>query len=441
MKMLYSRFLKYIVLPIADKSMKTSVSYYYHQIQNMNSYSPQEINEWQNDKIRKLIAFVYNNTKYYRILFNKHGIIPEDIKTIDDLKYIPILTKKEIRNNFNDIISTNIKNIPHKKSATGGSTGDPLVYWLDHNSWSYSNANIIYNWERVGYNYGEKYIALGSTSLFVDKKSSIKHQIYYKLKNKIGLNGINMSHDVCREYADLIQKKNIQYIYGYASAIYLFAKYLVETNTQLEIYCCFTTSERLTDIYRETISKAFKCKIVDCYGAHDGGLTAFSHVEGYFEVGYNCIVRQDNPDNNGIGPALLTDLTNYAMPLINYKIGDELQIQSEKNKNYPYNGQIINKVMGRTSDVIHLENGSVLTGPGFTILFKDIPVEHYCIEKIGHNSIKCKMKKLSTFAVDHEKIIYQTLKKQMGPESKIYFEYTDEIELTKSGKRQYFKNN
>ena len=302
-----------------------------------------------------------------------------------------------------------------------------------------SNANTIINWEKVGYNYGDQYIALGSSSLFVNKKPSLKHQIYYRLKNKIGLNGINMSDGVCKDYIALIRKKKIRFIYGYASSIYLLAKYARAYNQELKIHACYPTSEVLTDRFRKTIQEAFKCEIMDCYGAHDGGITAFATEKDFFEVGYNCLVRVENPDQNGLGSALLTDLFNYAMPLINYKLGDEIQIDTSKNKDSPYNGQIINSVLGRTSDFIQLENGRILTGPGFTILFKDLPVEYYCIAKSGVNSIKCSIVKLPGFEQHHEDLVKATFYKQTGENTNFTIDYTNEICLTKSGKRKYFK--
>jgi len=325
------------------------------------------------------------------------------------------------------------------KSATGGSTGDPMIYLQDNSSWSVCNANNIIHWERTGYRYGDKFIALGSTSLFINKQASFKHIIYYKLKNKIALSGINMSDEVCNDYCELIRERKINYIYGYASSIYLLAKYVLNNNINLNIKSCFPTSEVLKDVYRETIKNAFNCNIIDCYGANDGGITAFSHAEGFYEVGYNCIVRIEDPDEDGKGAALLTDLFNYAMPFINYEIGDIIQINPSVNKEYKYNGQIINQILGRTSELIKLGNGRILTGPGFTILFKDIPVDYYCIEKVNDYSIICWLIKLPLFNEEHEKLIYETLRKQCGKEITILIKETDKPFLSPSGKALYFK--
>lgn len=441
MNRLYTTILKIILLPLADKALKTSISSKLNQIKQMQKLSSEEINSWQNIKLQELIKHAYKHTKYYKNLFDSLQIKQDSIKTVKDLQKLPILTKQDIINNYKDLIPDNLKTIPHKQSSTGGSSGDPLKFLLDYNSWSYSNANTIYNWEKTGYKYGNTHIALGSTSLFIDKETSFKHKIYYKLKNKVGLNGVNMSSEVCKEYVSLIRKKKIFYIYGYASSIYLLAKWVIENKEDVSIKVCFTTSEILTSSFKETILRAFNCKILDCYGASDGGITAFDHLGGYFEVGYNCILRLDENETSNQGSALLTDLLNYAMPLINYKLGDELVLNDKKNSKHTYNGQTINQVIGRTSDLIQLSNGNILTGPGFTILFKDIPVDYYCIEKVNDNTIKCYIKKLSNYKSTHEEIINSTFKKHMGINTNFSIEYTDNIKYSSSGKRLYFIDN
>jgi phenylacetate-CoA ligase len=436
-----SWFLKKLVLPFADKTMGTSISTKLKQICKMREWGKDEIEAWQNQKLYELTQHAYHHTRYYKRLFDKLGIKPTDIQTKSDLNKLPKLTKKDIRENLQDLIPDNIESIAYKKASTGGSTGEPLKYYLDLNSWSFSNANTILNWEKAGYRYGDKYVALGSTSLFVEKKKSLKHFIYYKIKNKISLNGVNMSDEVCEHYVGLINEKKVKFIYGYASSIYLLAKFIIRKELKLDISTCFTTSEVLTNEYRTTIKKAFDSHIVNCYGAHDGGITAFSHKNGFFEVNYNSLLSYDIKDKqNTVGSLSVTDLFNKSLPMINYEIGDEVLVKSELNESYNYNGQILNEVLGRTTDIIELENGNVLTGPGFTILFKDIPVEYYFIEKVGVNQINCHIKKLESYDNKHEDLIMSTLKNQMGEKSIINILYTEKIFRRKSGKQKFFKS-
>lgn len=429
---------KNLIIPLADKIMHTSIKKSYNQILGMHKWNSSEVTEWQNNRLLKLIDYAYKNTEYYKELLDSSGIIPSDIKTTNDLKYIPILTKSVLRDNFSKFISKEINNIPHIKGHTGGSTGNPSPYYQSRNSWSFINANTWYNWEKMGYKYSEPFLALGSSSLYVAHKSSIKHIIYYKLKGKIAVNGINISDSTCASYIELINKKKIRFLYGYASSLYLLAQYVLKYGLKVEIKCCFPTSEVLTKQYRETIQNAFKCNIMDCYGANDGGVNAFSFVPGFYEVGYNSIVRLSDNSNNTSGDALLTDLFNIATPLINYQVGDQIIIDQKNNETYAYNGQVINGILGRTSDIITLGNGRKLTGPGFTILFKDIPVEYYCIEKVTDYELICWIIKLSSFNDQHKKLILDTIAKQAGNDIKISIKDISSPFLSKSGKRIYF---
>jgi len=134
----------------------------------------------------------------------------------------------------------------------------------------------------------------------------------------------------------------------------------------------------------------------------------------------------------------LTDLFNIATPLINYQVGDQIVIDQRTNASYVYNGQIINGILGRTSDIIILGNGRKLTGPGFTILFKDIPVEYYCIEKVSDYELICWLIKLDSFNDQHDKLILNTIGKQAGSDIKISIKEISMPFLSKSGKRIYF---
>jgi phenylacetate-CoA ligase len=433
---LYSSILKHAIIPVSDLVMGTSITSSARLLTRLKSFTPEEVRDWQLKRLSELLKHAYDNTFWYRQVFKDSGITPGDIRSLEDLVKLPVLSKEQVREKNKELIPINISSFRYKNSATGGSTGDPLKYLLDYRSWSMVNANSILNWERTGYHYGDKYIALGSSYLYVEKQRSLAHSIYYRLKSKTGLNGINMSDETCERYVSLIRERRIHYIYGYASSIYLLAKYVLEKGYNTDIRACFPTSEVLTERYRDTIARAFRCKILDCYGANDGAVTAFAHQEGIYEVGYNTIIRTQDYEEPGCGPALLTDLFNYTMPLINYRLGDEIRLDLSGNNSY--NGQVISKVLGRTSDIIELGNGRRLTGPGFTILFKDLPVEHYFIKLTGVNSVECRIVRLPGFGEEHESLIASIFRKQMGEGTEFKIVYTTEIPLSTGGKRLYF---
>ena len=432
-----------VLFPIVDLKYRTHFPYWYKQINKMISWTPNEILKWQTIGTQNLIQTAYNHSKYYHDLFIQNGLKPEDIKTINDLEKIPPLNKEIILSKFDDILLDNHQEYHFKKASTGGSTGNPTQYIKDNESWGFDNAFNTIMWKRTGYNYGDKYLALGSASLFPTNKRSILHEWYYKLKGKIPFNAMNLSEEKLGECVKMIIDNDIHYIYGYASSIYLLAKYISEKGMKdkVQIKACFPTSEILTETYRESIQNTFNCIIDDAYGANDGGVNAHK-INGDigYKVGYNCIVqiRPHNNLNPHFGTALLTDITNVVFPFIRYELGDELELG--KHNDLFFNGQILNKVIGRTSDVIELENGSILTSPGFTILFKDLHVKAYRIYKSNPMEITVVLVKLPNFNEIEERLIKDTILKNAGKDVHVILRYEDSIITKKNGKNLFFLN-
>lgn len=426
------------ILPISDLKFKTQIHGWYKSINSMQKWSPEKIKSWQQAKLHDLLTTAYDHSCYYHELFDKIGIKPNDIKSIEDLKIIPPLTKEIIRERMDDILLDTKDNYNYKLGATGGSTGNPTKYYKDNNSWGFDNAYNITMWKQTGYRYGDKFLALGSSSIFPTNKKSFVHDLFYRMKGKTPFNAMNMSDEILENCLNVILENKIHYIYGYASSIFLLAKYVIDKKYQnkLSIKACFPTSEILTDTYRNVIKQAFNCSILDSYGAHDGGIVAHNLGDG-FKVGYNCIVQLKDKENNQ-GSALLTDLTNMVFPFIRYELGDELKMGQGYNSFF--NGQVIEKVIGRTSDIIELSNGRKLTGPGFTILFKDLNIIGYRILKTGPLELTIEIVKNQNYTEAEEKLIIDTLHKHAGADCSIKIVYVEEISKRANGKNLFFLN-
>tara|TARA_Y100001935_G_C17307058_1_gene513011 strand:+ start:469 stop:1770 length:1302 start_codon:yes stop_codon:yes gene_type:complete len=425
---------RYFLLPIADRVMGTKINFYLKAINKMNTWSESKITDWQNQRFVELIKHSYEKSKYYNNLFKTLKLNPSDFNSKEDILKLPPLTKKIIRRHMNDILPSNLKNYKFKKGQTGGSTAEPLRFLQDLRSWSYCYANSMYYWSKLGYEIGDKYVALGSRSIIPDVKTSIKHKIYYSLKGKISKSAMNLSESKLEEYLDFIEKNNITFIYGYASGIYLLAKKAIELNFNKKIINgCITTSELLLPDYKKTIIEAFDCNIIDAYGAADGGITAFKYNNNKFEVGYNCIVDVGDSDSDSSN-LYVTDLLNFSFPFLRYEVGDSGVVGKDKS----YNGQVINKLLGRIPEIIKLENGSTLIAPGFTVLFGGLNVKSYRIIKEGENSIRIDIVKDFKYCQEDEQKILKSFKSHAGEDCIILLNYLENFDLTNSGKRNYF---
>ena len=90
-------FLIHGVYPVSDLLFHTHVSRWFSRIKRMLVWRPEQISDWQTQRMRELVANAYQYSPYYRQLFDSLSLKPEDIRTVGDLEKIPPLTKEIIR--------------------------------------------------------------------------------------------------------------------------------------------------------------------------------------------------------------------------------------------------------------------------------------------------------------------------------------------------------
>ena len=429
-----------VVLPIAEKIKGTNSTYWLKQIEKMSKWTPEQVQTWQADRLHELMEHVYNHTIYYRRIMDERGLKPDDIRSAEDLKKLPIITKQIAREHFNEIVPDNISSLHYREGKTGGTTGEPMFYYCDENTWGYVTATKVYHWRKYGYEYGEPFAAMGSASLFA-KKPSLVRRIYDRLRNEIPMNTVNLTDELCEKYIQIIRERRIRYIYGYAASIYIFTQYVASHGIDLkQIKGVFTTSEMLTDENRELIKRTYDCVVMDCYGARDAGMNAYEHAYHEYEVGYNVLVETTNEFEPNTGTLLTTNLLNYTFPLIRYQFGDDAEL-APRNESKGYNGQLLNRVLGRTSDVMRLENGHNMTATGFSMIMKAFDVKAFSFNKTGVNEMTLTIERdKEKYSEAQEKEIKKTIYLYIGEDAKLNIEYIDHFEPLKNGKRRYFMN-
>ena len=117
-----------LIYPLAEKIKGTNSLVWYRRIKEMNTWSREEIKAWQEAQLQRVVQQAYEHTVYWRRIFDERGLKPGDIRTKEDLKKLPILTKADIRAHYEEIIADNAALYPHREAKTGGTTGEPMRY-------------------------------------------------------------------------------------------------------------------------------------------------------------------------------------------------------------------------------------------------------------------------------------------------------------------------
>ena len=251
---LYPYLAKNILLFLGDLVLHTNIRHELNIMEKNQWLSIEELQEYQNKKLRSLIRHSYNNVPYFHNVFRDLRLYPDDIKTSDDLKKLPVLTKSIIRENSSDMLAKNFDRWHPISDATSGSTGKPLQYWIDARSWSGGWASIFRGWGFAGYTFGDKRVTLAGSALMPGKKLSLKQQIRIKSERNLPLSAVHMSDEILNMYIQKINKFNPRFLRGYPSAWYSFAQYFKKKFFQLKFptscnfhYCrdALSTSEKV----------------------------------------------------------------------------------------------------------------------------------------------------------------------------------------------------
>ncbi|MFC3883391.1 hypothetical protein ACFOU2_07590 [Bacillus songklensis] len=233
----------------------------YQEIKSNESKGMDFLQEFQNRQLQKMVKFAVENVPYYTELFSHLHLNWQDIKTVKDLEKIPILTKDEMKRNPESFIPKN-QSIPYVDGSTGGSTGVPLKYRMSKEDYARGVALLLRGFGFAGYHLGDKMSIIAGSSL-VSKSKSLKSRVQDYMLNFHRYLSYGMDEKDLQMYLINIQKNKPLFLRGYASSIYIFAKYLEENQLSLDhqIKAIFSTSEMLFPQQRRLIEKVFKTKV------------------------------------------------------------------------------------------------------------------------------------------------------------------------------------
>ena len=408
-------------------------------------YLPQEkVKQIQTDQLLKLIHHAYHQVPFYTYWFDKHKITPADIKSIDDLKKIPVINKKVIAEHRDKTLAVNYKQFKPVARMTGGTTGLAFKFYVDRYTWLLNWAVKLRTFKEAGYNYGhDKLAVLAGGSLIPQNSKSWKKTVWHWIMNFYAFPISHMTDETMHKIYQTIKKERIKHLRGYPTAIYTFAKYLNEQNLNLPLKSIMTTAEMLHPFHREMFLKVYKCHTYDVYGAGDGSGQANDcelHLGMHLcnELSITEIINEQGSEvgNQEEGELVFTSLNDFAMPLIRYKPGDRA-IKSTRLCSCGRTSPIIEKIIGRTSDLIELSNGRKLNGLSIPFEAWTEEIEQFQIVQTAKDALELNLIPKKSFTEKHKEEALELMKFHAGEGIKIQVNIVEHIALPKSGKLRY----
>lgn len=375
---------KHLGFPIQDYSRKTKVVPTLKLLKKSEQWDKEEMYNYRLLKLKKLVAYAYKYVPYYTELFNEINITPEDIKTLEDIKKIPILTKEIARINQKKLVSINIDNYKKiKKIKKGRVTESLLNLYSDPNNRSFTLASYYrwYNW--IGLKKEDKVVSLSGaktvTKMSLKTKATVKTIDW--IQNNKTINSFNINEDTLPEIYRQIIKYNPALIKGDLSSILLIAKYIQKNNLAINkgLKAISSTSETLLVSDKNLVEAVFNVPIYNQYGSGEVSAIAYecNKHKGMHVNEEHVYVESLDENNNEVvnekGRLIATSLDNYVMPFIRYENGDKTTMLNEKCT-CGLSSSLIGAIDATSADTITLKNGGKVPSMFFTNLLSEVGI-------------------------------------------------------------------
>lgn len=358
-----------------------------------------------------------------------------------ELADFPVLSKLKVKEHPELFISEKYANKELHTMKTSGSTGLPLTIAQNSNKRNRVLAELIYFGHLCGFKIGMKniYFRLWTE----DQKKSLLTAL---MQNMVRVRIVNLDKSNLDKMRNILHNnKNIKCIMGYASTLKLMSKYMLEQGdspNMFQVESIISMAEKLSDSTKKDLQTLFNCNVVSRYSNMENGVLAqecpnenefhLNHASYVFEL---LKLDSDEPADVGeLGRIVITDLFNYAMPLIRYDTGD-LGIKSESSK-CDLKSPVFRSIDGRQVDMMYDTKDSPISPLCEFGLDEFCKLKQYQVVQIGKGDYILNVN--GAEGVYSEESLSEAMKKTLGSDAKIAVVHHNEIPHLSSGK---FKQN
>jgi phenylacetate-CoA ligase len=329
----------------------------------------------QAKRLQQFVQRIATTVPYYRELFAQHRIDPASIRSRADLARLPTLDKPTIRAHAEQMKAPGAA---LKRFNTGGSSGQPLIFWLNERV----SHDVAAKWRATRWwdvDIGDPELVLWGSPIEVNTQDRIK-MIRDRLLRTELVPAFDLADAGIRHFLDVYARLKPRMLFGYPSALARIASFIEQNAIRIDnraLKVAFVTAERLYPEQRERIQRVFGAPVANGYGSRDAGFLAHECPQGGMHIMAEDVIIE-TLDNNGqptapgvAGEVTVTHLRTGDFPFVRYRTGD-VAVLSEQRCSCGRGLPLLANIEGRSTDFVVAENGTVMHGLALIYVVRDI---------------------------------------------------------------------
>lgn len=403
----------------------------------MEKWTSDRIEAFQLDRLKTILDHADRHIPFYHELWKESGVSPADIKQLADLPLLPKTHKALLVKAGDAVLDQTVDKRTFLSGRSSGSTGAPFVYYKTKSHHSWFIAGAFSGWSWAGWEIGDPWIRLQHRG-----KLGLSKRLEDKLFNCLYMPVDQLDDDFLHSFVKKAVRFRPVMLRGYAGGLYLLADFLLRNpGYPLRPRVVVSTGDTLYPHYRETIQAAFQTRIFDMYGG-EGNAIANQCAHGAYHLLPSTYVEFE-PEGTETADGLFcrvlfTSLTNSAMPMIRYDIGD-IAIPGQGSCPCGRHWKWMKTIIGREVDIIVTKSGRRLLFHLFEVIFQKIDgIEQFQIVQERIDGITIRLAVNDRYRRDSDQnTISAEISLLCGNDMDIRFEYPGTIPVPPSGKRRY----
>ena len=440
---LYTSAVSSLLFPLHERLKRHDSVAIRRQMEVSQWWNAERLAALQVERLRSLLQDVGSRVPYYRALFTSHRFDPTEVRSVDDLRRLPFLTKAVIRNNTEAMKHADARALA--RFSTGGSTGAPLIFFIGNERVSH---DVAAKWRATrwwGVDIGDPEIVVWGSPIELGAQDRVR-RVRDRLMRTQLLPAFEMSQAKLDGFIATIRRRRPKMLFGYPSALTHIARHAEQRGvsmTDLGIRVAFVTSERLYDDQRATIARVFGCSVANGYGGRDAGFIAHECASGGMHITAEDIIVElvdsdGQPVPDGMpGEIVVTHLATRDFPFLRYRTGD-VAVRDAALCACGRGLPVLRDIQGRTTDFVVTADGTVMHGLALIYIVRDLPgVESFKVIQESRQRTVVMMVVDPSFDPAQGAGIIASFKKRLGNSVDVQVQYVAHIEPEKSGKFRY----
>jgi len=374
----YTAWTSALVFPLHEALKRHHSRALRRRMEQSQWFSLGEIEALQLQRLKELLLHASRHVPYYRRQYAELGFDAQKVHDVRDLRCLPVLRKCDINDQREAFIASTAG--PLQRCTTGGSSGEPLIFYLGKERVSH---DVAAKWRATrwwGVDIGDREAVLWGSPI------ELKAQDYWRaLRDRLLRTSLLPAFDLSParldEYLALLQRRRPAMLFGYPSVMSLLVRHAQARGIALDgigVKVVFATAERLYDEQRALLSAAFGASVANGYGGRDSGFIAHECPEGGMHITAEDVIveildQRGRPVPPGdSGAIVVTHLSSGEFPLIRYATGDVGALDAQPcvcGRGLP----LLKRIEGRATDFVVARDGRPMHGLALIYILRDVP--------------------------------------------------------------------